>query len=634
MPFEVFRRHQKKMLVTIALMAMCSFVVSDYLNRLINTGPRIAENSTVATIYGKSVDRVKVSEMIQRRKLANQFMGTLIGTLLRRQVPGMFGDYSQRSMIDSLILEHQADKLGLPRDTAYARAYIKDVVEQKLPTRGKMTKELFAIAMEPLQQDYSAEQVLLAIAEEARINQAYEISTFALVTPLDVYDGYRNLTEAISFRAVDFPVERYLDKVGEPSTEQISAFYDKYKDKEPDTLSDTPGFKIPRQIKVEYLMIDGGKLTEELKTKITTEELKSYYESRKSDFAIPRGINDLPNDLFADDPDAKLTPTMYQAFDQIRDVLANSYAEEKAQNEIASKFEALKNDVLLPFSDKYAEAADDLAEAKKLDKNAKATLPPLNDISVAAEKDGLTREVTPLLTRADAENYGRIASAEIGLSRFSGGRRFAEEFFDAKSQLMEPYEFTDAEGRRYLARKIEDNQPKVPPLDQVRTEVISAWKTDQARPLAEKDAKAFAETVRKADGKIVDDIVDGHAVIIVSPTTRLQPGGTGSIMPEFLNPGDELRSAIFDLADGEVAVAANAPKTVYYTVAVDKRNTASVSTLFGPNGMYTIYQNETTREINRKQAEAWMKGLRADAGLPADWAPDDEKDRDSNRRGM
>ncbi len=630
MPLEVFRRHQRKMLTTFAILAMFGFVLSDSLPRLLNSGPRGPENVVVATLFDKPVDRYKLGLITERRKIANQFMASLIGLQFRQSVPNFFGNYTTRDLVDSLLLEHEADRIGLPRDAAFARAFLTELVQQQ--PRGKMTRELFEISMSPLAQNYSGDQVLIAIAEEARLNQVFEISNFALVTPLDVYDSYRDQNESLSFRVLDFPVETFIDKVGEPDSAKVSAFFDKFKETLPDPLRDTPGFKIPRQIRVEYLSFDGGALSKEIKDKLTDEELKSYYESRKTEFPVPRAFGDMPTDLFADDLDAKLTPQLFQSFDQVRVILASSYAEEKAQTEIAAKFEMLKNDVLLPFSDKYAESVDEISEAKKANKPPTEILPPPNDLTVVAEKNGLTRETTPLLSRFEAENYGRIGAAEIGLARFAGGKRFADEFFDLKAPLMEPYEFTDPDGRRYLARKIEDHAPRIPTLDEVRKEVIAAWKLEQARPLAQKAAEAFAATVRMDGGKIKEEIVDGRPVINVLPTTKLQPGGTPTPLPDLNNPGEELRNAMFALDDVAVAVAANAPKTVYYAIALDRRNPASTSTLFGPNGPYAIYQNETRRKVSLKHAEAWLKGLRTAAGLPADWVPDDEKERDASRR--
>ena len=176
------------------------------------------------------------------------------------------------------------------------------------------------------------------------------------------------------------------------------------------------------------------------------------------------------------------------------------------------------------------------------------------------------------------------------------------------------------------------NPPRVPDIAEVRPEVIIAWKTEQARPLAKAAADEFAVATRKDGGKITEEIVDGRPVINVSPTTRLQAGGSPSILSEFSNPGDALRTALFNLADGEVAVEPNAPKTVFYVIALDRRNPASTATLFGPNGPYTIYQNETSATVRRRQAQIWFKELRVEAGLPENWTPEDEKDRDGSRR--
>ena len=59
---------------------------------------------------------------------------------------------------------------------------------------------------------------------------------------------------------------------------------------------DTPGFKVPRQIKVEILSIDGNALARGIKDKLTEAELLSYYENRKAEFKQP---SDFPDEIFA-----------------------------------------------------------------------------------------------------------------------------------------------------------------------------------------------------------------------------------------------------------------------------------------------------------------------------------------------
>ena len=275
---------------------------------------------------------------------------------------------------------------------------------------------------------------------------------------------------------------------------QVEPFYDKYKDVLPDPARDTPGFKIPRQIKAEILSIDGAALARSIQDKLTEAELRSYYENRKAEFIRPTGF---PDDIFAGDPKAELTPPQAQPFEEVRPYLATSLGEERAQAEIVNRFAKIKDEVLIPFADSYHDALDEINEAKKSGEKTTAVLPKPEDLKSLAAAEGLSHEITPLLTRELAENYGQISTAEVGLTRLSGGRKFAAEMFDPKTSLYEPVELTDALNRHYLARKIEDLPPRVPPLDEIRPEVVLAWKMEQARPLAEKAAQEFAATIKQ-----------------------------------------------------------------------------------------------------------------------------------------
>jgi peptidyl-prolyl cis-trans isomerase D len=225
------------------------------------------------------------------------------------------------------------------------------------------------------------------------------------------------------------------------------------------------------------------------------------------------------------------------------------------------------------------------------------------------------------------------------MNRLSGGKKFADEIFDERSSILEPIELTDFSGRRYLVRKLTDTPPRVPTLDEVRTEVILAWKAEQARPLAEKAAKDYAETVRKAGGKIEGEIVDGKPVITTDPITKLQPGlplpgrflenapPTPTDINQMPRAGADLRDAYFGLTDGQVAVAPDAPKSAYYVMTVAKRFPASFASLYAPTGDFFRYRNEASSEAVLKRDEQWMDQLRAEAGLTPGWTPQDEKAR-------
>jgi peptidyl-prolyl cis-trans isomerase D len=630
MPFAVFRRHQKKLLAIFAILAMFGFVLADSLPRLLSGGA-IGGNAdaVVVKLYGKSVRTSEINAMAAERNRANRFLAELSTVLYGTSLPPVFGDVtSTRALVDALILQHEADALRMPAGPESARQWLKQV------TGDRMNAELFEGLLRGLGNQVSGDQILRDIANQLRLNRVRQLPGAAVVTPLDVFRAYRDQNERVAVKAASFPVANYIASVPEPTKEQVEQYYSLYKDVLPDANRVTPGFKIPRQIKVEILSIDGAALARSIQEKLTETELRAYYENRKAEFIQPTGF---PNDIFANDPKAELTPPQPQPFEEVRPYLATSLADERAQADILARFEKTKEQALIPFVESYYDALDKINEAKNSGEKTTVVLPRPKDLKALAAAEGMNYETTPLLTREQAESYGQISSAEVGLNPFSGGRKFAPEMFDPKTALYEPVELSDALRKRYLARKIEDDPPRIPPLDEIRSEVAQAWKLEKARPLAEKAARAFADAVKKDDGTIKTDYVDSRPVIVTDPTTRLQQGlplspdrffSSGppipTELPKFPSASEELREAYFDLTPGAVVVAPNQPKTVYYVLTLDRRVSAPFAALYAPNGDYIRYQRETLDQGMRARDQQWMEQLRRQAGLDPKWVPNDE----------
>ncbi len=163
---------------------------------------------------------------------------------------------------------------------------------------------------------------------------------------------------------------------------------------------------------------------------------------------------------------------------------------------------------------------------------------------------------------------------------------------------------------------------------------------EQARPLAEKAAREFAERVKKEGGKIKENVVEGRPVITTDLITKLQPGfpipgplfetgpPTATEIAQIPNAGQALRDAYFDLQAGAVAVAPNQPKTIYYVLTLNARVPAQLATLYAPNGEYFRYQREAQIEALRRRDTESMGSLREEAGLKRDWVPSDEANRE------
>jgi hypothetical protein len=636
MSFEVFRRHQKKMLATFAILAMFGFVVSDSLPKLLNSNTGVRDQE-IATIYGKRVYRSGLNEMVEERTRANIFVSELLLYLSRSpfgfsRTP--FGGVKDRDMVDALILQHEADRLGIPAGPEVGREWLKKA------SNDRMTRALFEGLLGRFNNRVSGEQVLADIANQVRLSRVEALIGFPVVTPYDVFRAYRDQNERVSAKIVEVPVEKFLASVPEPATEEIQAEYQEYKDVLPNPSRDTPGFRVPRRIEVEILSIDGNALARGLKDKLTESELKAAYEARKSGFQIHPEAGDLPTDLFAGQPE--LTPPIISPFAEVRNTLAVTLAEEKAQAEIVEKFAKIKDDVLIPFADQYATALDDNEEAKKQGMPPKP-LPKPMDLKDVAQREGLQYDLTPLLSRRDAEQHGLISDAEVGMTRHSGGRKFADEFFDSKTQLFEPEELTDDLNTRFLARKMQDNPPYVPSLDEVRKDVVLAWKMSRARPLAEKAAQALAEKLQKKTVAIKDGPLEGYRVVTIPPITRRQTNFMASQsetgvpeetpIPDVPYPGDPFRNAYFGLKTGAAAVAPDQPKTVYYVMTLERREPATFASLYAVNGDEFRYKYSTQREAARRLEENWLGWLRKQAGLKPDWIPPDEAKSKSAAEG-
>jgi hypothetical protein len=618
MPFEIFRRHQRHLIAIFGILAMFGFVVSDSLPKLLNSGSSV-QDPPVVKLYGRTIYRSALAGMLEQRTLANNFVSELIPYMPRN----VFGGTKDRDLVDALILQHEADRLGLPGGPEVGREFLKRI------TGGKMTVELFELLLGRLNNRVSGAQLLADIANQVRLFNVRRLMGDPLVTPYDVFQSYRDQNERVSAKLIEIPVDKFLAQVPEPTPEELKAEFDKYKDVLPDPARETPGFKVARQIQLEILSIDGNALARGFKDQITDAELRAAYENRKTEFREP---SELPHDLFAGQPE--LTPPVIRPFADVRTELAIALAEERAQAKIIDEFTKIKDDVLFPFFENYAQAVEEIEDAKKQGTKPKTELPTANDLKELAEREGLGYEVTRLLSREQEDQFGQIARAEVGIAKPSGGRKFAEEFFDPKKPVYEPEELTDLLGTRYLARKIKDVPAHVPSLEQVRSDVSLAWKISKTRALAENAAQLLAKELKKKGDILKESTVDGYRVVSIPAITRRQASflpsrfETGppeeSPIPDVSYPGEQFRKTYFSLQPGSVAVAPNQPRTVYYVMVPEHREPATFASLYAPNGDEFRYKMSARQEAGRQLEEQWMGWLRHQAGLDSAWIPPDE----------
>ncbi|WP_435015582.1 hypothetical protein TA3x_003126 [Tundrisphaera sp. TA3] len=606
---------------------MIGFVLADTLTRSGNSAATRDQNTPIADLYGKPVRRMDLYRINEQRQRANRFLALADP----RAGANYFGGTSTRELVDAMILEHEADRLGIPNDARFANEWLNKV------TNGAMNAASFEYILSKFNNEVGGEALLGDLASQIRIQQAQQSVVSPIITPLDVFQTYRDQSERASFKVVPVEVNAFIDKVGEPTDEQVQALYDRGKDRLPDPNSPEPAFKEPRRVKVELLSIDSIKLAESIKATLTEADLKALYESRKADFPVD---DELPVDLFQGEP--ALTPARYVPFADVRDTLASSRSRELAEEQINDKFNKIKEDVIDAFSDKYHDYQDDINERKKLGESVEgAKLPTPTDLSDVAKQNGLEHETTPLLDKDGARANGRLSEAKVSLGQGGDRRTFADIAFDTKLPLFDSFELVDVLGRRYLGRRIEDVPAHVEPLEKIRSQVVAAWKAEAARPLAQKAAEEFAAAIKKDGGTIKGLTFENRPVIDIPSITKLRPGmpippqfpgdfqfqrgpATPNELPQIPRAGQELADTLFGLKPNEVAVAPDLPKKTYYVMTLNQREPASFATLFGPNGSLSSFYSETRTDVLTRNLTDGMTRLREEAGLKPDWTPPDE----------
>ncbi len=110
-----------------------------------------------------------------------------------------------------------------------------------------------ALLREALGNEFRVRMVQTSLLGEGFTNRT-RTATPDYVTPREFWEYYRENCTPYDFGLLQIDTADYVDKVSEqPTDEQLKALWNKHKREEPQTGSADPGFKQPRQIKVQWL---------------------------------------------------------------------------------------------------------------------------------------------------------------------------------------------------------------------------------------------------------------------------------------------------------------------------------------------------------------------------------------------
>jgi len=286
-PFSIFRKHQRVMMAVLGVAAMIAFVFLGPLEELMRQ--RGGQDPTVATsVYG-TVRESDLAQMRFMRNLTNQFMHKAGYEAQLRVGDEVFGEPSDRALVQTMLLANKAKQLGV----VISDQFITDWLQKNLMDR--VTSKQYEGIVTSLQT--SRPQIYEALRTELLANQMVEMflpgfrggqspsQKWAIfmsynTTPAQRWEFYQRLKRKATVEALAVSAADFIGEIANPSDDTVAAFYEEFKGAEPRPGSPDPGFKIPQKIKLSYFDADKKNFID--LDSVSEQEVKDYYEENKS----------------------------------------------------------------------------------------------------------------------------------------------------------------------------------------------------------------------------------------------------------------------------------------------------------------------------------------------------------------
>lgn len=174
--------------------------------------------------------------------------------------------------VNFLIWQKKADQLGI----SFREDDIKRMVADEFYNffRDEAQVQVRQTLQRQSNNRFNFDACIAAIGEEFRVRTAQLAvlgpgmvnlrpdQTFSgtpvFTTPFEQFEYYRDKCSPTAYEVIPVPAIGFMDKVvGEPAPKELDRLFDQYKNAEPNPARETPGFKIPREIKLGWISATG-----------------------------------------------------------------------------------------------------------------------------------------------------------------------------------------------------------------------------------------------------------------------------------------------------------------------------------------------------------------------------------------
>lgn len=291
-PLHWFRKNQKLLLGFFGVMLMIAFTVSlgtgvDPLVDYISGGGsrRSVQNAVAASWKGGELRESDIQILRYNRARLSAFMQQAYATAVQRggtpTVPFIPLDVSDQSLVESYLLARQAREMNLQVSDEAVRQYLLGFTGNKVPTA-----ELVTILRASTNRQMTQDQLFEVLRDELLAQEVRIMAQTGVYprSPVTAWDFYNRLNRRVKAELMPIPVSEFVDKISDPTEQELQAFHAKYRDQYPDPSSSEPGFKRRRQIQFQYARADFNDFLEPELANVTDQEIQEYYDKHKEDY--------------------------------------------------------------------------------------------------------------------------------------------------------------------------------------------------------------------------------------------------------------------------------------------------------------------------------------------------------------
>ncbi|MCC7475962.1 MAG: hypothetical protein IT425_11235 [Pirellulales bacterium] len=275
----------------------------------------------------------------------------------------------------------------------------------------------------------------------------------------------------------------------------------------------------------------------------------------------------------AGDAAAAKKPVEYQPLDEVKDQIRRELASKK----VAEELDKLIGEIESELSGEYNKYINARLTAQADGKELLPVPAVLLDLAPLAAKHGLKHGKSGPMTHLEMRELpvGKSGIPGSGLPLLR--QLFVEEGLD----LQQPAATVDIDGNRYVVVKTSDEAGRVPPLADIRPEVLKAWKQQEAAKLAEKYAQGRAAKAEESKSRLAEFFAEdaGVKVVTTDPFAELTGGEISFVGGQFQPTpfrlsqpkvieaaGPDFMKAVFELKEGGVAAVLNNDHSIAYVV--------------------------------------------------------------------